>query len=44
MWTWLLLLALVVFVLYWWGVRPQMAKAAPGCNACAKRQNVLPVE
>lgn len=43
MWTWLLLLALVVFVLYWWGVRPRSTQA-PGCNACAKRQVVSPVE
>jgi hypothetical protein len=35
MWTWLLLLALVVFILYWWGTRP--TQTAPSCNTCAKR-------
>lgn len=42
MWTWLLLLALVVFFLYWWGVGSP--RSAPTCGACAKKQNVSPLE
>lgn len=42
MWTWLLLLALVVFILYWWGTQP--TQRPPSCNTCAKKQSVSPVE
>jgi len=42
MWTWLLLLALVVFLVYWVGLRP--TQTAPSCNTCAKKKTVSPVE
>jgi hypothetical protein len=42
MWTWLLLLALVVVLIYWFGVR--QTPSAPSCSACAKRQVVSPVD
>ncbi len=42
MWPWILLLALVVFVMYWLMAQP--AQRPPGCNTCAKRQVVSPVE
>jgi hypothetical protein len=38
---WMLLLALVVFILYW--LRPAPTPP-PGCNACAKRPIVSPIE
>lgn len=43
MWTWLLLLALVVFAIYWLAL-PRVAPPQKACGACAKKQNVSPLE
>lgn len=44
MWPWLLLLAIIIFIMYMWVSRKDFtAAAAPGCNACAKK-NVSAVE
>lgn len=40
---WVLLLALIIFFIYWWGVGKQVSGGAE-CGACAQRKNVQPVE
>jgi hypothetical protein len=40
---WLLLLALIIFIMYMWQNGTLTKPAAPGCSACAKK-NVAPVE
>lgn len=44
MWIWGLLLAAVIFFMYWWGVGKTSIGGAAECGACAKRKNVEAVE
>lgn len=44
MWTWLFLLALVVFLLYMVNVSRTMTVSSGGCNTCPHAKNVGAIE
>jgi hypothetical protein len=43
-WLWLILLAMVVFLMYMWFQPFPTVQRASGCSACAAKKNVPSVE
>jgi len=43
MWLWLVLLALIVFFMYWWGAGKKVSGGSE-CGACTRRKNMEAVE